>query len=145
MVFLNGRFLPLDDATVPVLDRGFIFGDAIYVELGANVKPALTLLSQVTSRPTPTRVIVDCGRKTVDPSVRAPKPHGLDIVGSVALSAEHGTLNMTTPSASPKIGDRIAFGIGYSDQILHLHEVLWGVRDGIVVQAIPVAGRGRLQ
>ena len=30
MVFLNGRFLPLEDATVPVLDRGFIFGDAIY-------------------------------------------------------------------------------------------------------------------
>jgi D-alanine transaminase len=30
MVFLNGRFLPLADATVPVLDRGFIFGDAIY-------------------------------------------------------------------------------------------------------------------
>jgi D-alanine transaminase len=30
MVFLNGQFLPLEEARVPVLDRGFIFGDGIY-------------------------------------------------------------------------------------------------------------------
>jgi D-alanine transaminase len=30
MVFLNGTFLPLEDAKVPVLDRGFIFGDGVY-------------------------------------------------------------------------------------------------------------------
>jgi D-alanine transaminase len=30
MVFLNGRFLALEDAKVPVLDRGFIFGDGVY-------------------------------------------------------------------------------------------------------------------
>ena len=29
-VFLNGEFLPIDEARVPVLDRGFIFGDGIY-------------------------------------------------------------------------------------------------------------------
>ena len=30
MVFLNGKFMPIDEARVPVLDRGFIFGDGIY-------------------------------------------------------------------------------------------------------------------
>jgi D-alanine transaminase len=30
MVFLNGRYLPLEEAKVPVLDRGFIFGDGVY-------------------------------------------------------------------------------------------------------------------
>ena len=30
MVFLNGKFLPIDEAKVPVLDRGFIFGDGVY-------------------------------------------------------------------------------------------------------------------
>jgi len=30
MVFLNGSFLPLEQAKVPVLDRGFIFGDGVY-------------------------------------------------------------------------------------------------------------------
>jgi D-alanine transaminase len=30
LCFLNGEFLPLAEARVPVLDRGFIFGDGIY-------------------------------------------------------------------------------------------------------------------
>ena len=30
MVFLNGKFLPIEEAKIPVLDRGFIFGDGIY-------------------------------------------------------------------------------------------------------------------
>ena len=30
MVFLNGKLLPLEEAKVPVLDRGFIFGDGVY-------------------------------------------------------------------------------------------------------------------
>jgi len=30
MVFLNGKFLPIGQAMVPVLDRGFIFGDGVY-------------------------------------------------------------------------------------------------------------------
>jgi len=29
-VFLNGRLIPLEQATVSVLDRGFIFGDGVY-------------------------------------------------------------------------------------------------------------------
>jgi D-alanine transaminase len=29
-VYLNGEFLPLEAARVPVLDRGFVFGDGIY-------------------------------------------------------------------------------------------------------------------
>ena len=30
MVFLNGQFLSLEEAKIPVLDRGFLFGDGVY-------------------------------------------------------------------------------------------------------------------
>lgn len=30
MIYLNGKFMPLEEAYIPVLDRGFIFGDGIY-------------------------------------------------------------------------------------------------------------------
>ncbi len=30
IVYLNGVFLPLDQARVPVMDRGFLFGDGVY-------------------------------------------------------------------------------------------------------------------
>src|SRR5512144_1079721 len=28
--YLNGQYLPIDQATIPVLDRGFIYGDGVY-------------------------------------------------------------------------------------------------------------------
>jgi D-alanine transaminase len=30
IVYLNGQFMPLEEARIPVLDRGFIFGDGVY-------------------------------------------------------------------------------------------------------------------
>jgi D-alanine transaminase len=30
IVYLNGEFLPIEEARIPVLDRGFIFGDGVY-------------------------------------------------------------------------------------------------------------------
>jgi D-alanine transaminase len=30
MVYLNGKYLPIEDAKISVLDRGFIFGDGVY-------------------------------------------------------------------------------------------------------------------
>lgn len=30
MIYLNGKFMPIEEASVPVLDRGFIFGDGVY-------------------------------------------------------------------------------------------------------------------
>jgi len=30
MIYLNGKFMPIEDAKISVLDRGFIFGDGVY-------------------------------------------------------------------------------------------------------------------
>jgi D-alanine transaminase len=30
VIYLNGEFMPIEEARVPVLDRGFIFGDGVY-------------------------------------------------------------------------------------------------------------------
>jgi D-serine deaminase-like pyridoxal phosphate-dependent protein len=124
---------------------GGIWGDIFYQELGANVKPALSLLAQVTSRPTPTRVVVDAGRKTIDPSLRQPKPNGLDLAKPGAFSAEHGIFELAAPSESPKVGDRLTFSIGYSDQCNHLHENFYGIRNGVVESIWPISARGKLQ
>ncbi|WP_414473388.1 D-amino-acid transaminase [Microvirga sp. M2] len=34
IVFLNGSFLPLEEAKVPFMDRGFLFGDGVYEGVG---------------------------------------------------------------------------------------------------------------
>lgn len=124
---------------------GGIFGDLEYLRQGANVKPALTLMAQVTSRPTATRIIHDAGRKTIDPTNRAPQVRGLEIEEKVSFSAEHGTMHLKTASDSPKVAERLEFSIGYSDQCNHLHENFYGIRNGVVECIWPILGRGKIQ
>lgn len=124
---------------------GGIFGDTEYLEQGANVQRAIALMTQVTSRPAKDRVIVDAGRKTIDPGNRGPEPRGIAMSEPIAFSAEHGTIMLADPSDSPRPGDRLFFDVGYSDQCNHLHENFYGVRNGIVEAIWPILGRGKLQ
>ena len=124
---------------------GGIFGDLEYLEQDANVKPALSLMTQVTSRPALDRVIVDSGRKTIDPSNRMPEPRGMTIDGPISFSAEHGTIMLAEPSSEPRVAERIFFNVGYSDQCNHLHENFYGVRNGVVETIWPILGRGKIQ
>jgi D-serine deaminase-like pyridoxal phosphate-dependent protein len=124
---------------------GGLFGDAVYRDLGVPVKPALLLLTQVVSRPTPDRIVFDAGRKSVDPGERPPTARGISGVKSLSLSAEHGTLQLDRECGTPDVADRLVLEIGYHDQCTHLHENLFGVRNGIVETVWPIAARGRLQ
>ena len=124
---------------------GGIFGDRFYRALDVPVKPALSLLVTVTSRPTPRRIIFDAGRKSLDPSNTLPEIHGLDGIESMSFSAEHGTINLESDNMDIRIGDRLRLQIGYSDQAVHLHEQLI-VLDGDTVGGVwPTSARGRLQ
>jgi D-serine deaminase-like pyridoxal phosphate-dependent protein len=123
---------------------GGIWGDAFYRALGIPVHPALSLKVTVTSRPTPQRIIIDSGRKTVDPSGQAPEPLGIPNLESTSWSAEHGYLRLSEPSATPVVGDQLRLNIGYSDQAIHLHEHIIATRNGKVVAFWPTLARGKL-
>jgi D-alanine transaminase len=43
LVYLNGEYLPLAEARVPVLDRGFIFGDGVYEVIPVYSRQAFRL------------------------------------------------------------------------------------------------------
>lgn len=124
---------------------GGIWGDQMYLNLGANVEPALTIMAQVVSRPRSDRILTDAGRKTVDPSNLAPIPQNVPPYKEQAFSAEHGKIILIEPSDTPGVGDRIFYRVGYSDQCNHLHENFYGIRNGVVETVWPVLARGRLQ
>ena len=48
IVYLNGEFMPLEDAKVPVLDRGFIFGDGVYEVIPVYSKRPFRLQEHLT-------------------------------------------------------------------------------------------------
>ena len=114
-------------------------------QYGLDHELALTMMTTVISRPAPTRIILDAGKKTYSSDGAVPRALGVEGVTSTSLSAEHARLELSTPNTSLKVGDRLEFVVGYSDTTMHLHDELFGVRDGIVETAWPILGRGKLR
>lgn len=110
-----------------------------------NMPVSLTLLATVTSRPAPTRVILDAGRKTMSGDAATPRPLNVPLVKDVWLSAEHARLELEAPSDAPRVGDRVEFVLGYTDTTVHLHEEIVAMRKGAVEAVWKVAGRGKIK
>lgn len=123
---------------------GAIFCDQAYQAWGVDLEPALFLHARVTSRPALDRVICDCGFKTATRGFAAPRPVNF-AVSSVVLSAEHGIITLAGPNDRLKVGDTFDMMVGYGDATVYLHDMLYGVRDGMVEAVWPVAARGCLR
>jgi D-serine deaminase-like pyridoxal phosphate-dependent protein len=127
---------------------GGTLGDIHYRDdFGVDHECALTVVTTVISRPTPTMVVTDGGFKTFGTTHGLPVPLGIpsERIDRLSLSAEHGRLLLREPSDTPAIGDRLEFVVGYSDSTVFLHDTLYGVRGDTVQAAWPIAGRGKLQ
>jgi D-serine deaminase-like pyridoxal phosphate-dependent protein len=124
---------------------GAIFSDMRYrTNYHLDIPAAPTLLATVTSRPTPTRVIIDAGKKAMSSAAAVPMALGV-AANRVELSAEHGTIELAEPSDLPRIGDKLELIAGYSDTTVHLHEEIVAVRDGRIEAIWYIAGRGRIK
>jgi D-serine deaminase-like pyridoxal phosphate-dependent protein len=125
---------------------GGILCDVVYRDsMGVDHEQAATILATVTSRPTPTRIICDAGKKTMSSDAAPPRPLLDAPVQSVSLSAEHARIELESPSLRPEVGAKIEFVVGYTDTTVHLHEELYAIRDGRVEAVWPVVGRGKLR
>ena len=125
---------------------GAIFHDEHYrLHFGVTLPQSLTILTTVTSRPNPTRVVVDAGRKAMSWDAGMPRALGVPAVASLKLSAEHAQIELEVPSATPRIGDRVQFVPGYTDTTIHLHEEIVALRGGAVEAVWQVAGRGKIK
>jgi D-serine deaminase-like pyridoxal phosphate-dependent protein len=125
---------------------GAIFSDMHYrTHYHVDFVPALTLLTTVTSRPTPTRIVVDAGKKAMSGDAAMPEPRGLPPLASMKLSAEHTKIELAQGSTVPHVGERLEFVVGYSDTTVHLHEEIVAVRAGRIEAIWRVAGRGKIK
>jgi D-serine deaminase-like pyridoxal phosphate-dependent protein len=124
---------------------GAIFGEVASQSWGVETEPALFIRTLVTSRPTPERIIIDAGFKTLPTWHATPRPVNLEGVESIGMSAEHGTLTLAVPNTEVQAGDTLDFLVGYGDETLFLHDELVGVRDGSVEVVWPIQGRGKIR
>jgi len=125
---------------------GAIFSDMHYrTHYHVDFAPALTVLTTVTSRPTPTRIEVDAGKKAMSGDAAMPEPRGLGALAAMKLSAEHTKIELAQSSTTPRVGDPLEFVVGYSDTTVHLHEEIVAMRAGRIEAVWRVAGRGRIK
>ena len=107
--FLNGRFLPLEEARVPVLDRGFIYADGIYElipSLGGHLLRLEEHLDRLSRSLAAVRIADPCSRSRWREILRelVAQAPGVDL--SVYLQVTRGVANRDhafPKSASPTV------------------------------------------
>jgi D-serine deaminase-like pyridoxal phosphate-dependent protein len=123
---------------------GAIFCDQTYQSWGVDLEAALFIRTRTTSRPTPSRVICDAGFKCATRGFAPPRPVDFP-VEAVRLSAEHGIITLAEPRELPRVGETFDMVVGYGDATVFLHDVMYGVRDGVVETIWEIEGRGKLR
>jgi D-serine deaminase-like pyridoxal phosphate-dependent protein len=131
----------------------FVFMDTDYRNaLGPIYSNALTILTTVISRPTPTRAVVDAGFKSLSTDSGMPEPKGSAGMPPMIYQPagdEHGIITWTQSAAVTRpaleVGDRIALIPSHIDTTINLHDTYYAQRNGILEAIWPVATRGKVQ
>jgi len=138
-----------------------VIGDIMYMRAGGNIREAcaVTVLTTVMSTSHPDWAIIDAGYKTFGAdSLIAHRDtpdffwDGKPSFGSVQgrpdlwlgrLSAETSCLYYTDPGKRLNLGQRLEIVPNNATLVINIHDQIYGVRNGVVEQVIPVTGRGR--
>jgi D-serine deaminase-like pyridoxal phosphate-dependent protein len=116
---------------------GGVFGDPYYLtECGVTgLRPALSVLGTVVSRPSLTRGVVDVGRHAIADDLFMPTMRDYLESTVVELSATYGVLDLVGDARDLRIGDRVFLNASHSGLISKLHREFFGLR-GEYVEAM---------
>ena len=138
-----------------------VIGDIMYMRSGGNTREAcaVTVLTTVMSTAHPDWAIIDVGYKTFGAdSLIAYRDtsgffwKGMPSFGSVQghpdlwlgrLSAETACLYYMDSDKKLRLGQRLEIVPNNATLVINIHDRIYGVRNGVVEQVIPVTGRGR--
>lgn len=129
----------------------YIFNDRMMVKCGMATEAdcALHVYATVVSRAGPQRGILDSGSKTLT----ADPGGGLDGFGHIleypqarigAFAEEHGFLDLSRTNERPDVGEVVRIIPNHVCVVVNMVDQLIAVRDGEIVDVLPVAARGRL-
>jgi D-serine deaminase-like pyridoxal phosphate-dependent protein len=129
----------------------YIFNDRTTAAIGACAVDdcALTVLATVVSNAVPGQAVIDAGTKSLG---REPMRGDGDGFGAIlgredvtvrAMSEEHGLLDLSTSDWRPEVGDRVRVIPNHVCIVVHLFDIVHGVRGTSVDTSWAVAARGR--
>lgn len=124
----------------------FLLMDTLYRDAGVPFENALRCRSTIISRPTRDRAVCDAGGKTLSSDGGPAEIQDRPGVVYVRGSDEHGSIAVD-PSAVDRelrVGDVITLLPSHVCTTINLHDVLVGVRDGVVEALWPIEARGHV-
>lgn len=119
----------------------YLFSDTSYRKVGVSFRNALSVLATVVSA-RPGAIVTDAGVKSLAMDQRPPVFTAAPEL-SVNFSEEHSAVYGDVPAKKP--GDIIRIIPGHCCTTVNLYDWIYLVRDGQVVDRLPVTGRGRSQ
>jgi D-serine deaminase-like pyridoxal phosphate-dependent protein len=136
-------------------------GDLMYMMAGGNLREAcaVTVLTTVMSTSHSDWAMIDAGYKTFGAESIIGKRetpgffwNGMPSYGSVQgrpdlwlgrLSAETSSLYYRDPARKLSLGERLEIVPNNATLVINIHDRIYGVRNGVAEEVIPVTGRGR--
>lgn len=129
----------------------YVYNDRVTAQIGACEWSdcALTVLATVVSTAVPGQAVIDAGSKALG---REPPNREGDGFGALLdrpevtvqrLSEEHGILDLGGSSWRPTVGEQVRVVPNHCCIVVHLHELIYGVRGSGVETSWAVKARGR--
>lgn len=150
------RFSAKESGVTELRPGNYVYFDRTQIALGAATLDdcALTVLASVVSAPTPDRIILDCGSKTLtnDQARGTATGYGAVLAADgridesltvVRLSEEHATVRVNGLTRL-KPGDRVRVVPNHSCVVSNMVDAVQLVDGDVVVETMPVAARGKI-
>jgi len=129
----------------------YAYNDRITAQIGACgwSDCALTVLATVVSTAVSGQAVIDAGSKALgrEPPNRDGEGFGALLdrpeVTVQRLSEEHGILDLGNTGWRPAVGEQVRVVPNHACIVVHLHEMIYGIRGTAVETSWPVTARGR--
>ena len=132
----------------------YVYNDRTTASIGACVWEdcALTVLATVISTAVPGQAVIDTGTKSLGREpVRGAEGEGFgqllehpEVVVQ-RMSEEHGVLDLSRSAWQPRVGEQVRVIPNHVCIVVHLNDLVYGMRNERVETSWPVAARGRGQ
>jgi len=142
------------DGVTEVRPGTYVYNDRTTAEIGACAWEdcALTVLATVISTAVPGQAVIDAGSKALGREPLAGPDGAAKGFGALLdrpevtvarMSEEHGILDLSATDWRPEVGDVVRVVPNHVCIVVHLNDLVYGVRGEVVETHWPVTARGR--
>jgi len=116
----------------------YLLMDSSYVPFAPEFKPTLTILATVISKTPGERIVVDAGFRAMSGENGLPSIKESPGLRPKALHIEHTIIEITDPTVTIDVGDKVEIWVRFLDQTLGLHDHVYGIRNGKIEEILKI-------